>query len=491
MLWKQKRPVLLIWLVLSMGAAGVIYRLPAVYRAETLILVESQKVPEKYVTATVHADVQDRLATISQQILSSTRLQKIIDDFGLYREERSRLAPEEVIERMRQDIEVKLEKGWTQNRPGAFRIVYRGETPALVAEVANRLANLYIEENLRAREVQAEGTTEFIDNQLQQAKKGLDELEASVSRYKLQHNGELPQQENSLIGMLARLQIKLQGNQDAWNRAEQNRQMLENALAAAEASEAALRSALAQRAQPAAATAPGPPGPAPSQPRKSETLEQELEALRARYHDDHPEVGRLAAEVARLRSTEQQNAPPPEQAPPASAPAVPVASSTHEVQNLLRERERVASLRAQLAAATRELQLAREEREGVLRQIASTERRIQSLPIREQEMAALLRDYEISKANYKSLLEKKLAADMATELERRQKGERFTVLDPARVPVKPFRPNRPAWSAVGTLAALAAALAFGLARELQKNSVLGEWELPPGAVILARVPYMH
>lgn len=184
MVWKQKIILVSIWLVISAGATVIAYRLPATYRAETLILVNSQKIPERYVASTVSSDLSDRLATISQQILSVTRLKKVIEDFDLYKQERKTLAPEEVIELMRRDIEIKMERGWSSH-PGAFRIAYQGQNPNLIADVANRLANFYIEENLRVREVQAEGTSEFIQSQLAEAQKTLDALETSISKYKI------------------------------------------------------------------------------------------------------------------------------------------------------------------------------------------------------------------------------------------------------------------------------------------------------------------
>src|SRR5262249_52977661 len=161
------------------------------------------KIPERYVYSTVNTEVQDRLATISQQILSTSRLLKVIDTFGLYKEERKRMVQEEVIEQMRKDIKITLEKGWTQNRPGAFRIGYEGRNTAIITEVTNQIANLFIEENLRTRERQAEGTADFIDSQLAEAKKNLDDLEAKVSKYKLAHNGELPEQESALSDALS------------------------------------------------------------------------------------------------------------------------------------------------------------------------------------------------------------------------------------------------------------------------------------------------
>src|SRR5580700_2510808 len=195
MLWKSKTLIGLIWIFLGLLAGAGVSMIPAVYRAEAVILVDGQKVPERYVASTANADVQDRLATISQQILATNRLQKIIDTFHLYQRERARLPQEEIIEKMRKDTKITLERGWSQDRTSAFRIAYQGRDPATVADVANQIGNLFIEENLRTRENHAEGTSEFIEEQLQQAKKTLTDLEGHVEEYKLSHKGELPEQE--------------------------------------------------------------------------------------------------------------------------------------------------------------------------------------------------------------------------------------------------------------------------------------------------------
>src|ERR1017187_4356593 len=244
-LWKRKLLILICSVAVSLAIALVVYKIPTRYASEALILVDAQKIPEKFVSSTVSSDVQDRLATISQQILSSTRLVKIIADFDLYREEKKSSVQEEILEMMRKDISIKLERGWiVGNRPGAFRVGYLGRDPAVVAQVANRIANLFIEENLKTREVQAEGTSDFIDTQLQESKKRLDELEAAVGQYKLKHNGELPQQESAISGILSRLAVQLQTNRDSLERAEQSKAVLENTLKAAEATVTVLREPL-------------------------------------------------------------------------------------------------------------------------------------------------------------------------------------------------------------------------------------------------------
>lgn len=146
---------------------------------------------------------------------------------------------------------------------------------------------------------------------------------------------------------------------------------------------------------------------------------------------------------------------------------------------------------AQIKAAETEIETRKAEQQRILRELDLYQRRTENLPLREQEMARITRDYEMSKENYKSLLEKKMAAEMALDMERRQQSERFTVLDRARVPEKPVKPKRPQLYAAGTALSLALGLLVGFAAELRKNVVLGEWELPEGTPILARLPHIE
>jgi len=499
MFWKRKLVVLVCWAAVSLTVAVVVYRMPTLYTAEALILVDAQKIPEKFVSSTVSTDVQDRLATISQQILSSTRLKKIIDDYDLYHEQKKSLVQEEILELMRKDINIKLERGWIGNRPGAFRIGYQGPDPAVVAQVSNRIANLFIEENLKTREVQAEGTSEFIDTQLQESKKRLDELEGTVSEYKLKHNGELPQQESAISGILSRLNLQLQTSRDSLERAEQSKAVLDNTLKAAEAAVVILKDLVpAPAGMETAVVAPGSPVPATAPRKASEVLEAQLDMVRSRYSDDHPDVKRLRIEIARVQAAEAK------EAAPAAAPAAGVnpsakttpppariqAADSRRNFELGQAIERASALKLQLKAADREIENRRKEQQQLINQMAAAEGRLARLPVREQEMARITRDYEISKANYRSLLDKKFSAEMSTDMERRQKSERFTVIDPARVPEKPFKPNRPLFWSLGVIAGLVIGLVAGGGTELRQNVILGEWELPPGVLVLGRLPYI-
>ena len=489
MLWKRKLHIVALAIGLSVAVVAAVMLWPATYRAETLILVDQQKIPEKFVSATVNAELQDRLATLSQQILSQTRLQKIIQALNLYEKERKTSTQEAILEMMAGDISVTAEKGWIQNRPGAFRVAYEGRNPATVAAVANQLGSFFIEENLRSRENMAEGTADFMKTQLDQAKKELEVQELKLSQFKQAYNGELPQQESSLAQELSQLQLQLQGSQDALNRANQSKITVQSALTVAQSTQATLERLIENASH--RTSAPGGP-PAPK--KKSEELETQLAQMKLRYSPAHPDIKALMAAIELAKATEAAESTAEKAASEVSAAAAntddaqdALSQSPEAVRALSSERERVALMNAQLASLNTELKTRQADQQQLLRRIDSLQTRIQRLPLREQEMTAVTRDYEVSKLNYKSLQDKIFAANMATDMERRQKSERFTILDPARIPEKAISPNRPLLASAGSVLALLLSAGFWLLLEMRKNKFLGEWELPEGVVVLGRV----
>jgi len=510
MLWKQKIVICLATAAIAGIAMYEIRNLPPVYQAEAIILVDRQKIPEKLVASTVNANVQDRLSYISEQILSSRRLTAVLTDFDLFPGEKWQRTPEEYAERIRQDITVGTDKPGPRARPGVIRLGFRGSNRNVVASVANRLANLFIEENLKTREVMAEGTTEFIESQLQLAKKELDAQEASLSQYKIQFNGELPQQEQQLSGSLARLQVALEANRDALNRTTQNIIQLENSISAAEAEDRLQGQAASIRSAALADSAPrrnGTPGigrtAVPATPQKqSEVLAAQLRDLRSKYGDGHPDIRRVQAVLDQtLRvEKEQEAAAPPRTTVSASTEIEPVApvngadAVNAELAKLnaegakLRSQDRVGVMRAQIEQNRKEFDKRTREQEQITKNIAVYQARLERLPLREQQMAQVTRDHASAAANYQSLLEKRIGAEMASELERRQKSERFTLIEPARVPDVPVSPNRPLLNMIAAAAALLIGALIGVLLEFRKGKLLGDWELDPSIVVLANLP---
>src|SRR5580692_11293883 len=214
-------PLLLGWLVVW-GASWV---LPSRYRSGTLILVEQPTMPKDYVTPNVNDDMQDRLQSITQQILSRTRLSHIIDQLKLYPEAQG-AAEDEKVDRMRHDIEIELVRNG-QNDVSAFTVSYLAGDPRTAQRVTSELTNLFISENLESRQHQSEGTTKFLEDQLETARRSLADQEEKIRQFKGQHVGELPTQLGSNLQILAGLQSQLQAEEDALNTAKQQRVYLE------------------------------------------------------------------------------------------------------------------------------------------------------------------------------------------------------------------------------------------------------------------------
>lgn len=485
-LWKRKLSIVVVSALLCTASTMVVRKLPSVYNAEVLVLIDSQKIPEKFVSSTVTTGVDDRLAAISQEIMSTTRLLKIIQDLGLYKDERVSKTQEQIVEQMRSDITVTVQKDkWATGRPVAFKVGYQGRNPILVAEVANRLANLYIEENRQTLELEASGTSTFIDNQLADAKRQLAEQEAKVAQFKRDHNGSLPEQESSLLSAIGNLRVQLQGVQDSLNRSQQNKLMLEAELATDQSSDKNLERALQLRLS-GAAVPSGDFGD--SEDRTLPMLQHRLEELESEYTPDYPDIIALKAQIVQMQKDVAQQQLPSPSAGQSKEPLRSRHAAMPVSRDVLQARGKVAMLKAQLAAVQHDIDFDKTERQRLLQQIGQSEAKVDQLPIVEQEMAGLTRDYETYKANYKSLLEKQIAAQMASDMELRQKSEHFKIIDPARVPEKPFKPKKMVWFGVGSILSVGIGLLAGFGLELRNAVLLGEWELPQNVAILGRVP---
>jgi protein tyrosine kinase modulator len=438
-------------------AAGVplITFLPNLYRSTASVIVENQQVPETFVRPTVTGAVELRLNTISQEVLSRTRLAKLIESFDLYAEMRKHASLEAAIQSMRRDI--KLEVKSTQLKglreaTVAFTITYQGNDPATVARVTNTLASFYAEENIRTRERQASGTADFLKVQLGETKTRLDRLEQRVSGFKRQHLGELPQQMDANLQTLERLNDQLRRNTDSQTRATERRQTLTSQLAEAE-------SLQAFSFLPSAAGGPAGSGSplAPPELRLAQKKD-DLARLRTQFSDRYPDVVQLAAEVATL---EREIAAAKARAPKsdassttASPPPPPTATSPYTLR-----------LKEALSDVQTELKVLKTE-EGRIREIIATyQARVENVPRREQEFTELARDYDSTRDLYRSLLKRYEEAQLAESMEQRQKGEQFRILDQAVANSQPAAPNRPRLLIMILASAIGLALAAAVLAE--------------------------
>jgi polysaccharide biosynthesis transport protein len=502
MLWLHKLTILLVWLLVSGITVAVVYMLPAQYTAEVQILVYPQEIPEKLVQSVVNTNIQDRLATISAEILSAPWLQKVIDDFGLYKKESKTHIREEILQMMRQGITIKVEKGWSTNQPGAFRVAYTGDNPAIVAQVANRVAELYIEENMRTRENQVGETTEFLGTLLDDAKKRLDVSEAAISAYKQKHNGELPEQVAAIAANVARLQGEGNGNRDAIARAEGAKLTLQNTL---ELSQGTLQALLDRPDAPAPVAAAPAEAAEPKSVRvakPSELLEVQLAGLQARgLGDQHPQIKALKTAIAAAKVEEEKieqeaaNAPPapapvpaPEAPKRAVAPPVQPVKPAGERPDVMVARSQIRTIQAQIDNLDKDIATRTADQDRLAGAINEAQGRLSNVPVREQEIAQIMRDHANIEGEYQALLSKNSTAKASSDMEFRQKSERFVINDPARVPEQPVSPNRVLFNLLGSIGGLVLGVCMALGKEFHQGRILGAWELPEDVLVLARVP---
>lgn len=420
------------------GVVGTSWYLPAKYRSETVILVEQQQVPERYVESNVAIDLQQRLQSITQQILSRTRLAAIVQNYHLYAAEGKR-DPDALVERMRKDINIELAKA-NGNQLTSFKVSYSAPTPQRAQEITGALTALFIEDNLRNRQQLSENTTAFLENQLQSARENLGQQEQRLREFKSRYLGELPEQLQGNLQILSGLQSRLQAATEALNQGEQQKLYLDSLLS---------------QYRPVR----GSPNEGVSAPPSLPLVEQQLEQLKnqltdlsGRYTPEHPDVVRLKEQIAtteRLKERLEPEAKSGKKGGSAVSAATP-----GQLQ-----------LEAQIKANQLNIANRKQEIKDLELEIRQYEARLNLTPVREQQLSAVTRDYQQSRANYESLLAKKQQSEMATNLEKRQQGEQFRVLDPPSLPLKPYFPDHFKMSLAGL--AVGGALAFGLVMLLE------------------------
>jgi protein tyrosine kinase modulator len=495
LLLHRKWIIVTVFVVVTSLIIASVQALPNVYTAQTLILVDPQKVPETYVKSTVTGSVRDRLSTLSQQILSATRLQKIIDELHLYQAEKKKMAREEIIAQMRKDITTTVvsDFGPAQDLQ-AFRISYNGTDPRQVAQVTNNLASLFIEENLRAREQQSSGTTEFIENQLQDTRKALEEQENKLKDFRLRHVGEMPEQQSADLQILGNLQNQVQVEGDALSRAEQQKTLLQS-LVTQTAPVVDLDSGGTDEI---GTHTPAKTGPvAAAVPPKSALAQDraKLNELLTHYKETWPDVINLKK---RIQQEEAQEALAGVHEAPA-APKVPVPPPPPSLTAAKTDTAAVVAppqkhfnpvLQGQIEAADAEIAKHKQELQRLSRLVANYQAKLEAIPVREQETLSLSRDYEMTKQHYSQLESQALSAETATQLEFRQKGQRFVVLDPAIAPEKPSKPNRPLLDVAGAFVALIIGLVVAMAPEFFGMTIIGPQDIASAGnlTILESIP---
>lgn len=447
-------PAFLGWLVVW----GSSWFLQARFKSRTTILVEQPTMPKNYVLPNVNDDLQERLQSIKQQVLSRSRLLPIIDKYHLYEGGHRHLTADEKVGMMGKYIDIDIVLDPRSEQINAFSISYSSSDPHVAQAVANELAGQFINENLKVRQQLSENTTDFIKQQLAIKAKDLGEQERKVREFQAAHQGELPSQQASNLQILGGMQQQFQNEQDALNTAKQQRAYLQSEIDQYRSLHAGAR---------------GPDGV----PTGLELLDQQIEQLRAklsdltsRYTDQYPDV---VAARDQLSKMEQRRAA---LAVELKAQANVKGADAREIEDPTASAA-LRQLQGQFHANQLEIGNREKSIADLTGKINDYRARLNAEPAAEQQLDDLTRGYEQSKKDYDALLQKENDSEQATSMEQMQQGERFTALDPAPLPVKPDFPNRLKFCGMGLGAGIGLGLALVVGLEFLDDRMHSEMEI--------------
>lgn len=441
-----------------------------------LIAIVPQRVPDAFVRTTVTMRTDERLDAITVQVTSRTLLEQLIEEFNLYPEERGGLPLEDVIQQMRAAIQVELERPRRGPRgpepPSAFHVRFTYTDPQVAAAVTQRLGSIFADQNAKDRGAMAEATNQFLETQLADARERLEAQERKVEQFRERYGTSLPTQLQSNMQAIQSAQLQIQALVESTARDRDRKLMLERLYNEA-SNEPALVAPVSAQAQSGVTVA------VPISQQLS-SARANLAALELRLRSEHPDViraRRLVDELEAKAATEPADASEAEAAPP---------TLPEEAQR----RERLRQMRAEIESLDRQVHFKETEERRLRALAAEYQRRIEAVPGVESDWAALTRDYDTLQASYRELLNKSEASRLAVDLEKRQIGEQFRVVDPAGVPVRPISPVRIQINGIGL--AIGLVLGLGLAALLEVRDASFRTDTEVGRVlslpVLATVP---
>ena len=428
--------------VFAVAAVGISYMIAPRYVSQTLVLIEQQKISDDYVKPVLTSDMDDRLAAMKEQILSRARIQPIVERFNLFPGQKM----DSRLDETRLSIDIKpihSQISRSNGLPGFF-ISFQAGDPRTAQQVCSEITSLFVGEDLRARDQSAQGTSDFLQSQLTEAKANLDAQDQKLAEFQRKYIGRLPGQQAPNMDMLTSLNTQLQANTQQLSRMEQDRAYEE--------------SLLSQQTHDSSGATVGTLKAAPDE-RQTQLLALQAEEadLTARYTSDYPDVISTRRKIADLK---KQIAATPAAAPGRAAQPV--------------ESPGVQQLRAAIRAADAGVNAKRAEQQQIESSIRMYQDRIQSSPLVEEEYKALTRDYQTAQKFYDDLLAKMNQSRMAINLERRQQGEQFSVMDAANLPDSPAFPKRGYFGAGGAFLGLMLGVGISALLEYRNTAIRTE-----------------
>ena len=455
---KRRKWSLILPFVIIFFIAGIIaLALPSIYKSTSTILIEDQDIPADYVTTSVTSYAEQRLQSIHQRIISFTKLQSIINRYNLYPELQDRWAAEEIVDKMREDIILEpISAEVNDRRTGrpstatiAFTLSYEGKNPNIVQKVANVLTSLFLEENLKQREKQATETSEFLENELEKIKTRLAEIDARMASYKSEHMNELPE--------------LLQVNMQSLNNMESTIARFNEQLRNLKEREGYLQTQLVS---------------IPHEEEKTDKtrlaeLKVQLVYLQTRFSDQYPDVVKTKNEIAKLEkrvySKDDKN--------PSEANRTP-------------DNPAYITLASQLSSTQAEIQSVKQQIKEAGERADEYRKRIANTPRVEETYKAIRIELENTQLKYNDLMRKHMEAKVAQGLEQEKKGERFSLIDPARLPEIPYKPNRLAIMLIGLVLGIGAGVGMASLREFTQQGIYDVTSLAAATSfpVLASIP---
>ena len=494
---RRKKSFLIPFLLILLFAGVIAFLLPPIYRSESKIFIEGQQIPEEYVRTTITGYVEERLQVIKQQVMGRTKLLSIIDQFNLYSEMREKHTTEEMITKMRKAIELKtISASVVDRRSGrpsaatiAFTLSYQGKEPSTVQKVTNVLSSFFLEEDLRRREDLASVTTDFLEQESDNLKKQIQILENKISEFKKIHIGELPEFTNVNLQAIARLERELDRVIARSSTLKEQKIYLKAQIASVEPLSPIV-------------TEQGKVTRNPKERLKS--LHLQLLSLQSTLSEKHPDIKKLKSEikeleaqvgksddsvakVRRLSELEGQLAALKGKLGPKHPDVIRLSREVRvlskEVDELLTEKSKTEvsdenpdnpayiNLITRITAVDLEIETLLDERKKIEQRMEEYNKKIEAAPLVEEEYSELTRDYQSAKMKHNEIMNKLLTARISQGMEQTQRGERFTIAEPAQLPEKPFKPNRIAIILLGFVLALGAGVGFAAVREAVDRSV--------------------